>query len=98
MKVNQDVLDFEAEFKSIVEIVNDPQHADARKGEVEQAKDFVDKLNYNMFVEWKNKVRTDEDRQKQRLNCEGPREPYKGYPQTLAEAVTRAKMVQKQVS
>ena len=38
MKFTQDVLEFEAEVKSLVEIVNDPQQAAARKGEVEQAK------------------------------------------------------------
>ena len=97
MKITQDVLEFEADFKSLVEIVNDPQQADAGKGEVEQAKDFVDKLNHNTFREWKNVIRADEDRQQQRLNCGGPREPYKGYPQTLAEAINRAKMVEKQV-
>ena len=50
-----------------------------------------------MFNDWKTEVRADEDRQQQTLNCGGPREPYKGYPQSLAEAINRAKMVEKQV-
>jgi hypothetical protein len=98
MKNTQDVLEWESEFRDLISIVNDPLQADARKGEVEQAKDFVDKLNNSMFNEWKNEIRADEDRQQQTLNCGGPREPYKGYPQSLAEAVNRAKMVEKQVT
>jgi len=98
MKNTQDVLEWEAEFRDLIDIVNNPLQADARKGEVEQAKDFVDKLCNNTFNEWKSEVRADEDRQHQRLNCGGQREPYKGYPQTLAEAVNRAKMVEKQIT
>ena len=97
MKSTDDVLEWEAEFRSLIEIVNNPLQADARKGKVEQAKDFVDKLS-PMFNDWKTEVRADEDRQQQTLNCGGPREPYKGYPQSLSEAVNRAKMVKKQVS
>ena len=97
MKNTQDVLEWEAEFRDLIEIVNNPLQAGARKGEVEQAKDFVDKLSH-MFNDWKTEVRADEDRQQQTLNCGGPREPYKGYPQSLAEAVNRAKMVEKQVT
>jgi len=97
MKNTQDVLEWEAEFRDLIDIVNNPLQADARKGEVEQAKDFVDKLCNNMFNEWKSEVRADEDRQQQTLNCGGLREPYKGYPQSLAEAINRAKMVEKQV-
>ena len=57
----------------------------------------MDKLCNNMFNEWKSEIRADEDRQQQTLNCGGLREPYKGYPQSLAEAVNRTKMVEKQV-
>ena len=49
MKNTQDLLEFEAKFRDLIDIVNNPLQADARKGDIEQAKDFVDKLCNNMF-------------------------------------------------
>ena len=94
---SQTVTEFETEFRSLVEIVNNPELADARKSEVEQAKDFTDKLLPAIFGEWKTEVREEEDRQQQRISCSQPREPIKGYPQSMTEAVNRAKTVERQV-
>jgi hypothetical protein len=80
-----------------VDIVNNPELADARKSEVEQAKDFTDKLSPAIFGDWKIEVRGEEDRQQQRVSCSQPREPIKGYPQSMTEAVNRAKTVERQV-
>jgi hypothetical protein len=98
MKPTQSVLEFEAEFKSMIEIINDPLQANARKEEVDQAKDFTDKLTHAIFGDFKTEVRAEEDKQQQQLCCGASREPFKGYPQSLAEAVNRAKMVEKQVT
>jgi hypothetical protein len=97
MKPQQTVTEFETEFRSLVEIVNNPELADARKSEVEQAKDFTDKLLPAIFEDWKIEVRGEEDRQQQRVSCSQPREPIKGYPQSMNEAVNRAKTVERQV-
>ena len=97
MLPNQSVNEFETKFKCMIKIVNDKDRADARKGEEEQAKDFVDKLHGTTFGYWKAEVKADEDRQQQRISCQQQREPIKGYPQTLSEAVNRAKVVEKQV-
>ena len=97
MKPQQTITEFETEFRSLVEIVNNPDLADARKSEVEQAKDFTDKLLPAIFGDWKVEVREEEDRQQQRVSCSQVREPIKGYPQTMAEAVNRAKTVERQV-
>ena len=97
MLTNQSVNEFETKFKCMVKIVNDKDRVDARKSEEEQAKDFVDKLNGSTFGQWKAEVRADEDRQQQRISCHQQREPIKGYPQTLSEAVNRAKVVERQV-
>ena len=97
MKPTQSVLEFEAEFKSMIEIINDPLQANARKEEVDLAKEFTDKLNHGIFGEYKGEVKAEENKQQQQLCCGAAREPFKGYPQTLAEAVNRAKMVEKQV-
>ena len=90
MKPTQSVLQFEAEFKSMIEIINDPQQANARKEEVDQAKDLTDKLSHGTFGEHKGEVKADEDKQQQQLCCGAIREPFKGYPQTLAAAINRA--------
>ena len=97
MKPQQTITEFEAEFRSLVEIVNNPDLVDARISEVEQAKDFTDKLLPAIFGDWKVEVREEEDRQQQRVSCSQVREPIKGYPQTMAEAVNRAKTVERQV-
>ena len=98
MLPNQSVNEFETKFKCMIKIVNDKDRADARKGEEEQAKDFVDKLHGTTFGYWKAEVKADEDRQQQRISCQQQREPIKGYPQTLSEAVNRAKVVERQVA
>ena len=98
MLANQSVNEFETKFKCMIKIVNDKDRADARKGEEEQAKDFVDKLHGTTFGYWKAEVKADEDRQQQRMSCQQQREPIKGYPQTLSEAVNRAKVVERQVA
>jgi hypothetical protein len=85
MKPQQTITEFETEFRNLVEIVNNPELADARKSEVEQAKDFTDKLLPAIFGDWKIEVRGEEDRQQQRVSCSQPREPIKGYPQTMNE-------------
>ena len=82
----------------MIKIYNDKDCADARKGEEEQAKDFVDKLHGTTFGYWKAEVKADEDRQQQRISCSQQREPVQGYPQTLAEAVNRSKVVEKQIA
>jgi hypothetical protein len=98
MKPTQSVLEYEADFKSMIEIINDPLQANARKEEVDQAKDFTDKLYHGIFGDYKAEVKAEEDKQQQQLCCGATREPFKGYPQTLSEAVNRAKMVEKQVT
>ena len=97
MLPNQSVNEFETKFKCMIKIVNDKDRADAQKGEEKQAKDFVDKLHGTTFGYWKAEVKADEDRQQQRISCQQQREPIKGYPQTLSEAVNRAKVVERQV-
>ena len=49
MKTQQTVTEFETKFKSLVEIVNNPEQADARKTEIEQAEDFTNKLLPSIF-------------------------------------------------
>jgi len=98
MAPTQSVNEFETKFKCMIKIINDKDRADARKGEEEQAKDFVDKLHGTTFGYWKAEVRADKDRQQQRISCQQQREPIKGYPQTLSEAVNRAKVVERQVA
>jgi len=98
MTPTQSVNEFETKFKCMIKIINDKDRADARKGEEEQAKDFVDKLHGTTFGYWKAEVRADEDRQQQRISCQQQREPIKGYPQTLSEAINRAKVVERQVA
>jgi hypothetical protein len=93
MKSHKTISEFETEYRSLIEIVNNPELADARKTEVEQAKDLTDKLLPAIFGEWKTEVREEVDRQQQRVSCSQPREPIKGYPQSMAEAVNRAKTV-----
>ena len=63
MKSHQTISEFETEYRSLIEIVNNPELADACKSEVEQAKDFTDKLLPAIFGEWKTEVREEEDRQ-----------------------------------
>ena len=65
MKPTQSVLEFEAEFKSMIEIINDPLQANARKEEVDLAKEFTDKLNHGIFGEYKEEVKAEEDKQQQ---------------------------------
>ncbi len=98
MLPNQSVNEFETKFKCMIKIINDKDRADARKSEEEQAKDFVEKLHGTTFGYWKAEVRADEDRQQQRISCYQQRESIKGYPQTLSEAVNRAKVVERQVA
>ena len=43
-------------------------------------------------------MKADEDRQQQKISCQQEREPIKGYPQTLSEAVNRAKVIERQVA
>ena len=44
MKPQQTITEFETEIRSLVEIVNNPDLADARKSEVEQAR--ISRTNY----------------------------------------------------
>ena len=64
MAPTQSVNEFETKFKCMIKIINDKDRADARKGEEEQAKDFVDKLHGTTFGYWKAEVRADEDSNK----------------------------------
>ena len=77
MKPQQTMTEFETEFRRLVEIVNNPDLTDTRKSEVEQAKDFTDKLLPSIFGDWKAEVREEEDRQQQRVSCSQARDTHR---------------------
>ena len=91
---NQSLSEWEITFKRLVILVNERAYANKRG--LEQARDFVDKLLGSSYGIWKHECYLEENRQQQRIACGEPRERAKGYPQTLEEAVQRAKVVDRQ--
>ena len=85
---------WETTFKRLVILVNEKAHASKR--DLEQARDFVDKLLGSSYGIWKHECLLEENRQQQRIACGQPREKPKGYPQTLEEAVQRPKVIERQ--
>ena len=82
---NQTLSEWETVFKRLVTLVN--ERANANKSDLEQAKDFIDKLHTNSYGPWKHECHMKENRQQQRMACGETREKIKGYPQSLEEAI-----------
>jgi hypothetical protein len=89
----QTLSEWETMFRRLVKLVND--RANANKSDLEQAKDFVDKLFAKSYGPWKHECHMEENRQQQRMACGEPREKVRGYPQTLEEAIQRAKALER---
>jgi len=68
---NQTLSEWETVFKRLVRLVNERAHAE--KSELEQARDFIDKLLGNSYGAWKHECHQEENRQKQRMACGEPR-------------------------
>ena len=91
--VNQSLSEWETTFKRLVSLVN--ERAYANKRDIEQARDFVDKLLGTSYGIWKHECHLEENRQQQRIACGEPRERVMRYPKTLEEAIQRAKAVER---
>ena len=93
MKLQQTITEFETEFRSLVEIANNPDLADACKSEVEQAKDFKE------LTTTSNIRRLESGSAGRRIStaAESQLLTSQGYPQTMTEAVNKAKTVERQV-
>ena len=91
---DQTLSEWESVFKRLVKLVN--ERANANKSDLEQAKDFIDKLLASSYGSWKHECHMEENRQQQRMACGEPREKIKGHPQSLEEAIQRAKAVERQ--
>ena len=92
--VNQTLSEWETTFKRLVMLVNEKAYANKR--DLEQARDFVDKLLGSSYGTWKHECLLEESRQQQRIACGESREKAKGYPQSLEEAIQRAKVIERQ--
>jgi len=91
---NQTLSEWETTSKRLVILVN--ERAYANKRDLEQARDFVEKLLGSSYGTWKHECLLEENRQQQRIACGEPREKAKGYPQSLEEAIQRAKVIERQ--
>ena len=91
---NQTLSEWETIFKRLVTLANEKAYANKR--DLEQARDFVDKLLGSSYGNWKHECLLEENRQQQRIACGETREKAKGYPQSLEEAIQRAKVVERQ--
>ena len=93
MRAEQSLTEFETEFKSMVALIN--EQLGTPKTEQEQARDFMHKINQNIFREWKAQCVIEERKQLQTVECKEPRDKVTGYPQSLQEAISRAKVVER---